>query len=146
MSAKTGVAPVCRIAFTVAGQVNELVTTSLPAPTPAATSERCSASVHDDVAMAWGTPVRSAKRCSSSAVRGPDVSQPERIVATTDSISSAPITGGENVEHRLAHGAAAVDREPGGGRAAHRTSNLTASTAADARRSAWARSGPVAST
>jgi len=96
ISAKTGVAPVCRMAFTVAGQVNELVTTSLPAPTPAATSERCSASVHDDVAMAWGTPVRSAKRCSSSAVRGPDVSQPERIVATTDSTSSAPITGGEN--------------------------------------------------
>ena len=85
----------CRIAFTVAGHVNELVTTSSPAPTSAATSDRCSASVHDDVAIAWGTPVRSAKRRSSSALRGPEVSQPERSVATTESISSAPITGGE---------------------------------------------------
>ena len=83
------------VAFTVAGHVKELVTTSSPGPIPAATSDRCSASVHDDVATAWGTPVRAAKRSSSSAVRGPDVSQPERSVATTDSTSSSPITGGE---------------------------------------------------
>ena len=44
------------IALAVAGQVNELVTTSSPTPTPAATSERCSASVQDDVAIAWGDP------------------------------------------------------------------------------------------
>jgi hypothetical protein len=51
-SAKTGVAPVFRMAFTVAGHVKELVTTSSPAPIPAATSDRWIASVHDDVATA----------------------------------------------------------------------------------------------
>ncbi len=57
-----------------------------------------------------------------------------------------PDHGRGEVEHGLAHGPAAVDREPGLGRAAHRTSNRTASTASAARRSARARSGPVAST
>ena len=96
MSANRGVAPACRIAFTVAGQVNELVTTSSPAPTPATRSARCSASVHEDVAMAWAAPAYSAKRSSSSATRGPDVSQPDSSVATTASISGRPMIGGEN--------------------------------------------------
>ena len=40
MSANTGVAPVWTIALVVAGQVNEVVTTSSPSPTPAASSAR----------------------------------------------------------------------------------------------------------
>ena len=51
-SAKTGCAPAWRIALTVAGHVNDVVTTSSPAPTSAAISARCSAAVHDDVAIA----------------------------------------------------------------------------------------------
>ena len=48
MSAKTGVAPQWTITFAVAGQVIEVVITSSPGPTPSATSERCSAAVHDE--------------------------------------------------------------------------------------------------
>ena len=96
ISTNTGVAPVCTIAFVVAGQVKELVTTSSPGPTPVATSDRWMPVVHEDVAIACGAPVYSANPASSSLTRGPDVSQPERRVATTASISSSPSSGGAN--------------------------------------------------
>ena len=70
-----------------------------------------------------------------SAVRGPDVSQPERSVATTDATSSSPITGGE--KSSIVGGRASRRRGRGGCRSrAHRTSNLTASMASEARASA----------
>ena len=51
-SANTGVAPVWMMALVVAGQVNEVVITSSPSPTPAASSARCNAVVHEEVAIA----------------------------------------------------------------------------------------------
>ena len=95
-SANTGVAPACSTAFVVAGHVNDVVITSSPSPSPAATIARCSAAVHDEVAIAWPVPTRAANRSSSSRVRGPLVSQPDRSVSITDAISSSPSTGGEN--------------------------------------------------
>ena len=50
----------------------------------------------DESATACFAPTYSAKRSSSSAVRGPVVSQPERSVSATASISSSPIAGGWN--------------------------------------------------
>ena len=95
-SAKTGVAPVWTITFAVAGHVIGVVITSSPGPTPSATSARCSAAVPDVTASACFASTYSAKRRSSSAARGPVVSQPERSVSVTASISSSPTAGGWN--------------------------------------------------
>ena len=93
-SAKTGVAPVWTITFAVAGQVIGVVITSSPGPTPSATSARCIAAVPDATASACFAPTYSAKRRSSSAARGPVVSQPERIASATAATSSSPTAGG----------------------------------------------------
>src|SRR5437660_11524098 len=95
-SAKTGVAPQCTITFAVAGHVIELVITSSPGPTPSATSERWSAAVHDETARTCFASRYSRIRASSSAVRGPVVSQPDRSVSATASISASEIAGGWN--------------------------------------------------
>src|SRR5439155_22830428 len=100
-SAKTGVAPQWTITFAVAGQVIELVTTSSPGPTPSATSERCRAAVPDETASTCLTSRNSRMRASSSAVRGPVVSQPERSVSDTAAISSSVIAGGWNERNVL---------------------------------------------
>src|SRR4051812_41999635 len=96
MSANTGVAPVWTITFAVAGQVIEVVITSSPGPTPSATSARCIAAVPEETASACFAPTYSAKRRSSSAAFSAVVSQPERIVRATASISSSPTAGGWN--------------------------------------------------
>src|SRR3954453_8056594 len=96
MSAKTGVAPQCTITFAVAGHVSEVVITSSPGPTPRATSERWSAAVPEETASTCFASRYSRMRASSSAVRGPVVSQPERSVAATASISASVIAGGWN--------------------------------------------------
>ena len=95
-STKTGVAPAWTITFAVAGHVIGVVITSSPGPTPSASSDRCSAAVPLESAIACFAPVYAAKRSSSSAVRGPVVSHPERIVSATASISSSPTAGGWN--------------------------------------------------
>src|SRR4029079_3814688 len=127
MSANTGTAPAWMIAFAVAGQVNELVIPSSPLPTPAATSERCSASVQDDVAMAWGDRAYAANRSSSSRTRGPDGSQPggrasvtgapgprragaQRAGAPRDPFAADPPR--RDREGGRAAGSPAVDRKP----------------------------------
>src|SRR5256885_1075402 len=93
-STKTGVAPLCRITFTVAGQVIVVVTTSSPGPTPSATSARWRAAVPDASASTCSASRYSLIRRSSSAARGPVVSQPERSVSATAAISSSPTAGG----------------------------------------------------
>src|SRR5438132_8647837 len=93
-STKTGVAPVCTITFAVAGQVIGEVTTSSPGPTPSATRERCNAAVPDASASTCSASRNSVIRRSSSAARGPLVSQPDRRVSVTSAISSSPIAGG----------------------------------------------------
>ena len=95
-SAKTGVAPAWTITFAVAGHVIGVVITSSPGPTPTASSARWSAAVPDATASTCSASTNSAKRRSSSAERGPVVSQPERRVSATASISSSPIAGGWN--------------------------------------------------
>src|SRR3954463_6871313 len=96
MSANTGVAPVCTITFAVAGHVSEDVITSSPGPTPSATSDRCRAAVPEETASTCFASRYSRMRASSSAVRGPVVSQPDRRVAATASISASEIAGGWN--------------------------------------------------
>src|SRR5918992_1486109 len=93
-STNTGAAPQWTTTFAVAGQVIGLVITSSPGPTPRATSDRCSAAVPEDTASTCSTSRYWESRCSSSAARGPVVSQPERIVSATASISSSPTAGG----------------------------------------------------
>ena len=80
--------------FAVAGQVIGLVITSSPGPTPSPSRERCSAAVPEATASTCSAPTYSANRSSSSAVRGPVVSQPDRRVSVTAAISSSPIAGG----------------------------------------------------
>src|SRR4051794_25300073 len=96
MSAKTGVAPQCTITFAVAGHVSAVVITSSPGRTPTASRARWSAAVPDETASTWFASRYSAARRSSSAARGPVVSQPDRIVSATASISSSPTAGGWN--------------------------------------------------
>ena len=79
-STKTGVAPVWTITFAVAGQVIGVVITSSPGPIPSATSARCIAAVPEATASTCFASRYSAIRSSSSAARGPVVSQPERSV------------------------------------------------------------------
>src|SRR5215218_9239785 len=95
-SANTGRAPVWTTTFAVAGHVSGVVITSSPGPTPSASSDRCIAAVPEETAIAWRAPAYSAKRRSSSAVRGPVVSHPERSVSATASISRSPTAGGWN--------------------------------------------------
>ncbi len=95
-SAKTGVAPQWTITFAVAGHVIEVVITSSPGPTPRATSERWSAAVQEETASTCFASRYSRIRASSSAVRGPVVSQPDRSVSATASISASVIAGGWN--------------------------------------------------
>src|SRR6476619_2181228 len=95
-SAKTGVAPQWTITFAVDGHVIDVVITSSPGPTPSATSDRCNAAVQDETASTWSASRYSRMRASSSAVRGPVVSQPERRVAATASLSASEIAGGWN--------------------------------------------------
>src|SRR5215210_7643474 len=93
-STKTGFAPVWTITFAVAGQVIGVVITSSRGPTSSATSARVIAAVPDETARAYFAPVYSAKRRSNSAAFSAVVSQPERIVRATASISSSPTAGG----------------------------------------------------
>ena len=93
-SQKTGVAPQCSITLAVAGHVIGLVITSSPGPTPTASSARWSAAVPEVTASTCSASRYAAMRSSSSAARGPVVSQPERSVSTTAAISSSPIAGG----------------------------------------------------
>src|SRR5215217_7758873 len=95
-SAKTGVAPQWTITFAVAGQVRELVITSSPGRTPTVSSASWSAAVPDATASTCLVSRYSANLRSSSAARGPVVSQPERIVSATAAISSSPTAGGWN--------------------------------------------------
>ena len=78
MSANTGVAPVYRTALAVATKLNEGTITSSPGPSPAARQIRCNPAVQLVTASACSTPTYSANRDSSSSVRGPMLSQPER--------------------------------------------------------------------
>src|SRR3954468_21622711 len=91
-SAKTGVAPVYATALTVATKLSEGTITSSPGPSPAARQIRCNAAVQLVTASACSAPTYSENRDSSSSVRGPMLSQPERYTSATALISGSPIS------------------------------------------------------
>ena len=83
-STKTGAAPACTITFAVAGHVIGVVIDLVARPD----AEREQRQVHRGRARAdcervLGAPGSPRMRCSSSAPRGPVVSQPERSVSAT---------------------------------------------------------------
>ena len=93
MSASTGVAPVCRMALSVAQKVNGVVTTSSRGAAPAASSERCSAAVPELTATAC------ARQCSGPSplrAHGPGSGgQPARTKDLDDRLDfSGPMRGG----------------------------------------------------
>ena len=149
-STKTGVAPVWTTTFAVAGQVIGVVITSSPGPIPSATRVRCIAAVPEETASACLAPVYSANRRSSSAAFSPVVSQPERIVRATASISSSPTAGGWNesmvvVYARVPARAVRKRTRAAAALARSRASSLEPPTACTApRRSAPCRSSPTA--
>ena len=91
------------MAFAVA--MNEWLTvmTSSPAPTPTASSARCSAVVQLETAHACGAPTYSANSRSNAATSGPCVTQPDRITRRTASTSRSSRIGFAigNLLHRL---------------------------------------------
>src|SRR5919108_216369 len=117
-STNTGLAPVWTITFAVAGQVIGVVITSSPGPTSRATSARCIAAVPDETASACFAPTYAANRRSSSAAFSPVVSQPDRIVRATASISSSPTAGGwkESIVSRLLESMGRPEAYESGGR------------------------------
>src|SRR5690606_27066054 len=97
-STRTGRAPTCSTTFAVAAKVSVGTITSSPGPTPSATSATWRPAVQE-VSISEvppGAPTYSPKARSNSLVRGPVVIQSDRRAATTSSISSGPIDGGEN--------------------------------------------------
>ena len=86
-SAKRGSAPTYRTALDVAANVMGVVTTSSPAPSPAAAAAPCRAAVPDENATAWRAPVTSARPASNSGTRGPVVSQSLRSASATAATS-----------------------------------------------------------
>ena len=89
-SASTGVAPVSRIAFTVAQNVSGVVITSSPGPMPSAASATCIAALPEFTPSACCAPVYSRNAFSNAAVRGPVVVQPDRSASATAAISASP--------------------------------------------------------
>ena len=145
-SANTGVAPACSTAFVVAGHVNDVVITSSPSPSPAATIARCSAAVHDDVAIAWPVPDPRREPLLQLARPRPagQPARPQRLDHRRDLLVTQHRR--RERQHAVAHGRAAVDGQGCGYGAAHATSNRTASTAVRARWSASCRVVPCAIT
>src|SRR6266542_4362714 len=73
--------------------VNGVVITSSPGPTPWASSAACRAVVPFDVATACLTPTNAAKARSNSATRGPCAITPDSSTRRTAACSSSPISG-----------------------------------------------------
>ena len=79
-----------------AQNVSGVVMTSSPAPMPAASSDRCSAAVHELTAIAFWAPTQAPNSRSNFCTRGPVVSQPDASVASTSFASPAPMAGRAN--------------------------------------------------
>src|SRR5437762_327696 len=93
MSANTTVAPVWRIAFADAMNVNDGTITSSPGPMPAVARARCRPVVQDVVAMPCFAPTYDATAFSNSATFGPWVTHPDLIDAYGALASSSPSEG-----------------------------------------------------
>src|SRR5205807_10215349 len=93
MSANTTVAPVYRIAFADAMNVNDGTMTSSPGPTSIEASARCKPVVQEVVAMPCFAPTYAATAFSNSATFGPWVTQPLLIDSYGARASSSPSDG-----------------------------------------------------
>src|SRR5437763_1700031 len=93
MSANTTVAPVYRIAFAEAMNVNDGTMTSSPGPTPAVASARCRPVVQEVVAIPCFAPTYDATAFSNSATFGPWVTHPLLIASYGARASSSPSDG-----------------------------------------------------
>src|SRR5438132_11231352 len=93
MSAKTTVAPVYRMAFADAMNVNDGTMTSSPGPMPAVASARCRPVVQEVVAIPCFAPTYAATAFSNSATFGPWVTQPLLIDSYGARASSSPSDG-----------------------------------------------------
>jgi hypothetical protein len=96
MSANTGVAPAYSTAFAVAMKVYDGQITSSPGWTPASTSPRCNAVVHEEVATAWRAPTRSANASSKRATIGPWLTHPLFSTSATARTSASSNSGRAN--------------------------------------------------
>src|SRR5262249_60643584 len=90
ISANTGTPCTYSTALAVATKVYDGTMTSSPGWMPAMTSARWSAVVHEEVAIAWRAPTRSANLDSNSATFGPWLTHRDASTAATarDSASS----------------------------------------------------------
>src|SRR5690554_783994 len=93
MSAKTGVAPVYTTAWTVETKVIGVTITSSPGERSREAMARWSAAVQEFKPTQNLAPTFSANFFSNSSVFGPRPIHPERMVSTTDAISSSVIDG-----------------------------------------------------
>src|SRR6266536_839977 len=93
MSANTTVAPVYRIAFAEAMNVNDGTMTSSPGPTPAVASARWRPVVQEVVAIPCFAPTYDATAFSNSATFGPWVTHPLLIDSYGARASSSPSDG-----------------------------------------------------
>lgn len=95
MSAKTGVAPVCKMELEEAAKVSEGTITSSDALIPSARSARNNAVVPEEVAIECETPQYAEKDDSNSLVYFPSVSQPDEMASRICSRTSNDIFGFE---------------------------------------------------
>ena len=93
ISTKAALAPVNKMEFPVAANVNGEVITSSPGPMPADKLATCSAAVPEFTAIACLHPANSAKAFSNSATFGPCAIIPDFMTSMTALISSSPIIG-----------------------------------------------------
>src|SRR5438132_3204067 len=93
MSAKTTVAPVYRMAFADAMNVNDGTMTSSPGPMPAVASARCRPVVQEVVAIPCFAPTYDATAFSNAATFGPWVTHPLLIDSYGARASSSPSDG-----------------------------------------------------
>ena len=99
MSTKTGTAPTLLMDSGVAKNVNGVVMTSSPGPTPSARSPITSASVPEFTPIACFTPRYDANSLSSAPTFGPRMNRPDRTPVRMASIRSshwASISGGRS--------------------------------------------------
>ena len=91
MSTKSTSAPHSRAQLAEATKVLGTVHTTSPGPTPSARQAMCSAEVALFTATACGTRHSAANAASSLPIAGPWVSQSDRNVSTTASMSASSI-------------------------------------------------------
>ena len=95
-STNTGLAPTVSTTLAVATQVNGVVMTSSPLPTPATRRAISSAAVAEFMARTGRPPTCSESAASNARARGPVVIHPERRTSATSAIVASSMEGRVN--------------------------------------------------